>query len=185
MTKIWFWQSFRNNPTAVLFVNDTRKKFVVVVIMFLMAIQLSRAQKLLHTFQFNGGLISSETADIYVGKIDYLPQLKWDNNVFRVGLGVSSFYTRKELEATGGINFSWRVLNFSVLNGNLPLGGLYLRPAFELATSSEKILSGTVSLEFTQLSINFSYGRDLEFKDNWFSTGFAFYFSKAEMDDDE
>jgi hypothetical protein len=185
MTKTWLHQLFRNNPISVLFVSDKFKKTVVFVIMFLMTIHLSYAQKLLHTFQFNGGLISNETADIYVGKIDYLPQLKWDNDVFRVGLGVSTLYTRKELEAAGGLNFSWRVVSFSALNSNLPLGGLYVRPAFELTTFSEKILSGTLSLELAQLAINFSYGRDLEFKNNWFSTGFAFYFSKAENDDDE
>ncbi len=68
-----------NIQLLALLGNDKLKKTIIVIILFLMTMQLSHAQKLLHTFQFNGGLISSEEADIYVGKIDYLPQLKWDN----------------------------------------------------------------------------------------------------------
>lgn len=157
----------------------------IVVVLIFVSFQYSFSQKILHAFQLNSGLISNQQADIYLGKFDYLPQLKWDNDSFRIGLGVSSFYSRKEIEAAGGVNFSMRIINFSALNGNLPFGGLYLRPAFEMATSKEKIISAALSLELTQASVNLTYGRDLEFNNNWISTGFAFFFSKRETDEDE
>jgi|GEM_PF-4678395 len=180
-----FSKLFLYSNQSVRFKSIFFKRLFVLLIMLVSLSQFSSAQKLLHTFQLNGGLVSNQGADIYLGKLDYLPQLKWDNDVFRVGLNASTFYTRKSLEATGGVNFSWRVKNFTALNGNLPFGGLYLRPAFEVATSSEKILSGTLSLELTQVSVNISYGRDFEFDNNLFSTGFAFFFSKADSDEDE
>jgi len=166
----------------VMFKIKTR---IILIFFLCVATHLLNAQKLLNTFQLNGGLISNEVADLYLGKVDYLPQLKWENDVFRAGLSLSGLYTLKEVEAAGGVNFSIRLKEFSALNGNLPLAGIYLRPAFEVTTSSSKVLSTTLSFELTQFAVNISYGRDFEFDNNWISTGFAFLFSKPERDEDE
>ena len=143
------------------------------------------AQKLLHQVQLNAGLISNPGADLYIGKLDYIPQFKFGDDAFRAGLNGGVYYTRKDIEAAIGVNASVRLKRLSTLNDNFTLGGIYFRAGFDYATTEEKIITGAIQFEFTQLAINATYGRELEFDNNWITFGFSFLLTKAEKDPDE
>jgi len=143
------------------------------------------AQGVLHNIQLNGGLVSAPGADLYLGKLDYIPQFKLSNDAIRVGINTGIYYSGKSVHAVGGINSSVRIHRFSTLNQNFTLGGIYLRAAHEWSSNSEKVLSGAFSFEFTQIAFNITYGRDLHFDNNWISYGFSLLFTKAETDPDE
>jgi len=161
-------------------------RLLVFGITFTLLLRLKvNAQNILHNIQLNGGLISQPSADIYLGKLDYVPQFKLSNDAFRFGINTGIYYVRKSIDVSAGINASFRIHRFSTLNKNFTLGGIYLRVGHEWASSSEKILTGALSFEFTQVALNVSYGRDLHFDNNWITYGFGFLFTKSETDEDE
>lgn len=143
------------------------------------------SQSFLNILQLNGGLASAPVSDVYVGKLDYLPQFRLADDKFRLGANVGGFYSYKKFNVAGGLNSTLRLKNISMLNNNYSLGGIYLRVGHAWGSDQQKIINGSLLFEFTQIGINFTYGRDYHFNNNWFSYGFAFMFSKPQTDEDE
>lgn len=144
-----------------------------------------KSQKLLHTFQLNGGFISAPSADIYLGKLDYIPQFKLNENTLRLGANIGALYTQKEINAGFGANLSLRLLSFSTLNNNYSFGGIHLRVGYDWTTDSQKIAHTALVFELTQIAFNVTYGRDYHFDNNMITYGFSYTFSKPFTDPDE
>lgn len=152
---------------------------------FLLLSTSLKSQKVIHNIQLNGGAISEKPAGIYVGKLDYIPQLRLADGNLRIGIQTGALFRRRSLSVSGGVNASVRVYKAAVFDGSLSIGGIFLRPSYEWSTSSEKIFSTALVVEISDLSLNFTYGRDFHHDQNWFSYGFAVKLYKIAEDEDE
>lgn len=117
----------------------------LIIIYFISCSQVHlKSQKLIHNVQLHSGHISAPIADIYLGELKYIPQISLSDQKIRLGVSTGTFYRAKNFDFLVGINASVRLFNFSTLNDNFSLGGLFLRVSHEWTTSNKRILSGNI-----------------------------------------
>ena len=174
-------QSYNHHPQL----KSVEKLILVSLFGVCMSINSLCAQRIYHTIQLNGGAIVQDIADLYVGKLDYMPQYSINKGALRVSPQAGALYRAKSLDLSYGVNVGVRLYKVQALDDNLTLGALYLRPSFELTTASEQLFSTALAFELSQIAMNLTYTRNLHFDQNWWSYGFSIRFSKAVADDFE
>ena len=137
--------------------------------------------QILHRVQASSGLVSNPGADIYLGKVDYMPRVSFAQSAFRVGIEAGPYFLAKDWGLRYGANLGVRLFKFE---GPISIIEFHFNAGHTWGTDDQKIYYGSLDVDISDwFGLNLTFGRDYHFDSNWITPGLYYKFSKPKGDD--
>jgi len=133
--------------------------------------------------RLHSGMItnSGNTADIFVGGLQLVPQFTLIEHKLRGGVVIGAFYAYKEINGLFGPTISWNIKEFK--GGHFgSLGNLHLNFDHLWGTDKQRLAGAGINLDLlNKLIVSLSAHRDYKLENWWIQSGIAFRISKVKQ----